>query len=227
MPPWCWRVAGYMPGAPSMFWPVREGWTNGRCSIRGPVPGPVALPWRGHSIRLGIMTGDDMREEDTAEALAESGAEILIVAGGSPFEADRRDERLHQAVGRSTETGLALIFVNQVGGQGRAGVRWRLVRPRCRPLAGGARPPVRGIAGADRLAPRSLRRSAGRQQSWVAGTPTRYDRIHLSCFGSRSSRLRRQEFDYRASSWDSPGASGRLWLLSSRSTPWEPAASGP
>ena len=52
-----------------------------------------------------------------AEGLAESGAEILIVPNGSPFEHGKQDQRLQLAVARVTETGLPLVYVNQVGGQ--------------------------------------------------------------------------------------------------------------
>jgi NAD+ synthase len=54
---------------------------------------------------------------DVAETLAETGAEILVVPNGSPFEVDKADRRLSLAVARVTETGLPLIYVNQVGGQ--------------------------------------------------------------------------------------------------------------
>jgi NAD+ synthase len=84
----------------------------------GPVPGPVPLPCPdGDTVRLGIMVCEDMWYQDAAEALGESGAEILIVINGSPFETDKPDERLQLAVARATETGLPLIYVNQVGGQ--------------------------------------------------------------------------------------------------------------
>ena len=55
--------------------------------------------------------------EDVAEALAESGAEVLVVLNGSPFELDKLDVRLNHAVARITETKLPLMYVNQVGGQ--------------------------------------------------------------------------------------------------------------
>ena len=84
----------------------------------GAVPGPLAFPLPdGEAIRLGLMIGEDMWGQDVAEGLAESGAEILIVPGASPFEVDKQDTRLQLAVARVTETGLPLVFVNQVGGQ--------------------------------------------------------------------------------------------------------------
>ena len=79
----------------------------------GPLPGPI--PFRG--VRLGVMVCEDMWTPDAAECLQESGAEILIVPNGSPFELDKHDQRVGLAVARVTETHLPLIYVNQVGGQ--------------------------------------------------------------------------------------------------------------
>ncbi|HYH36863.1 MAG TPA: NAD+ synthase [Azospirillum sp.] len=84
-----------------------------RVFASGPLPGPINF--RG--VRLGVMVCEDMWTLDAAETLAETGAEILIVPNGSPYEADKLDRRLHLAVQRVTETGLPLLYVNQVGGQ--------------------------------------------------------------------------------------------------------------
>ena len=84
-----------------------------RVFMAGPAPGPI--PFRG--VRLGAMVCEDMWFEDVAETLQESGAEILIVPNGSPFELSKHDGRLNHAVGRVRETNLPLIYVNQVGGQ--------------------------------------------------------------------------------------------------------------
>ena len=84
----------------------------------GPVPGPI--PFRldnGAQVRLGVMVCEDMWTEDVTEGLEESGAEILIIPNGSPFEHDKQDLRLNLAVARVTESGLPLIYGNQVGGQ--------------------------------------------------------------------------------------------------------------
>ncbi len=84
----------------------------------GPVPGPVPFRRRdGSLVRLGLMVCEDMWVEDVAEGLGESGAELLLVVNGSPFERDKPDQRLQLAVARVTETGLPLLYVNQVGGQ--------------------------------------------------------------------------------------------------------------
>jgi len=79
----------------------------------GPLPGPVNF--RG--VRLGVMVCEDMWTPDAAETLMETGAEILVVPNGSPYETDKADQRLNLAVARVTETGLPLIYVNQIGGQ--------------------------------------------------------------------------------------------------------------
>ena len=79
----------------------------------GPLPGPVMF--RG--VRLGLMVCEDMWFADVAECLVESGAEILVVPNGSPFETDKLDRRVQLAVARIAETGLPLVYVNQVGGQ--------------------------------------------------------------------------------------------------------------
>ncbi|MDP6429622.1 MAG: NAD+ synthase [Rhodospirillales bacterium] len=79
----------------------------------GPAPGP--MPFR--DVRLGVMICEDMWEPDVAECLQESGADMLIVINGSPFEVDKRDQRMNLAVARIGETGLPLAYVNLVGGQ--------------------------------------------------------------------------------------------------------------
>ncbi len=79
----------------------------------GELPGPVNF--RG--VRLGLAVCEDMWTPDVCETLMESGAEILVVINGSPYERDKVDVRMNFAVARVTETELPLIYVNQVGGQ--------------------------------------------------------------------------------------------------------------
>lgn len=79
----------------------------------GPLPGP--MPFR--NVRLGVMICEDMWQPDVTECLEESGAEILVVVNGSPFESDKTDMRMQLATRRVTESGLPLIYVNQIGGQ--------------------------------------------------------------------------------------------------------------
>ncbi|WP_051329313.1 nitrilase-related carbon-nitrogen hydrolase [Geminicoccus roseus] len=88
--------------------------------IPGPVPGPIGFPVEGQPpIRLGVLSGQDLAGPDIAEALAESGAEILVAPSALPFATGGFDRRLQQAVHRVTETGLPLVQVNLLGGRGR------------------------------------------------------------------------------------------------------------
>ncbi|HVG82824.1 MAG TPA: NAD+ synthase [Methylomirabilota bacterium] len=84
-----------------------------RLFASGPLPGP--MPFKG--VRLGVMVCEDMWTPDAAECLQESGAELLLVPNGSPFEFEKHDIRIQLALARVTETGLPLAYVNQVGGQ--------------------------------------------------------------------------------------------------------------
>lgn len=77
------------------------------------VSGPLVFK----GIRLGLMICEDMWFPDVAESLQESGAQILIVINGSPFDQNKEDERISVAVSRVVETNLPLIYVNQIGGQ--------------------------------------------------------------------------------------------------------------
>lgn len=85
-----------------------------RVFTAGPLPGPV--PFRG-IVRLGLPICEDIWSEDVAECLAETGAEILLSPNGSPFRRGVGDERMNVAVARVVETGLPLVYLNQVGGQ--------------------------------------------------------------------------------------------------------------
>ncbi|MBC7505271.1 MAG: NAD+ synthase [Sandarakinorhabdus sp.] len=84
-----------------------------RVFVPGPLPGPLAF--RG--MRLGVPICEDMWSADVTECLAETGAELLIVPNGSPFETGKDDRRLSLAVTRVTESGLPLVYLNRVGGQ--------------------------------------------------------------------------------------------------------------
>jgi NAD+ synthase len=79
----------------------------------GPLPGPLAF--RG--ARLGVAICEDIWSGEVPECLAETGAEMLIVPNGSPYELGKQDRRLAVAVARVRETGLGMAYLNRVGGQ--------------------------------------------------------------------------------------------------------------
>jgi NAD+ synthase len=90
-----------------------------RLFARGPAAGPVTV--RG--VRVGVPICEDIWLEESedyenvVECLAETGAEIIVVPNGSPYARDKTDVRLSVAVARVTESGLPLVYLNQVGGQ--------------------------------------------------------------------------------------------------------------
>ena len=79
----------------------------------GPLPEPVEF--RG--VKLGLPICDDIWFPDVVAHLAEAGAEILVVPNGSPFETDKIHDRMKHAASRVKESGLPLVYVNQLGGQ--------------------------------------------------------------------------------------------------------------
>lgn len=90
-----------------------------RLFARGPASGPVTV--RG--VRIGVPICEDIWLEESedyenvVETLAETGAEIILVPNGSPYARDKTDVRLSVAVARVTESGLPLVYLNQVCGQ--------------------------------------------------------------------------------------------------------------
>ncbi|MET4069047.1 NAD+ synthase [Bradyrhizobium sp. S3.2.6] len=90
-----------------------------RLFARGPAAGPVTV--RG--VRIGVPICEDIWLEESEdyenviETLAETGAEIILVPNGSPYGRDKNDVRLSVAVARVTESGLPLVYLNQVCGQ--------------------------------------------------------------------------------------------------------------
>ncbi|WP_027551720.1 NAD+ synthase [Bradyrhizobium sp. Cp5.3] len=90
-----------------------------RLFARGPAAGPVTV--RG--VRIGVPICEDIWLEESedyenvVETLAETGAEIILVPNGSPYARDKGDVRLSVAVARVTESGLPLVYLNQVCGQ--------------------------------------------------------------------------------------------------------------
>src|SRR3974390_1430189 len=84
----------------------------------GPLPGPIS--YRG--VRLGLPICEDTWTdwgdyEDVVECLTETGAELIIVPNGSPYWRGKAEVRLNVSVQSVSESGLPLVYVNQIGGQ--------------------------------------------------------------------------------------------------------------
>ncbi|HWA88860.1 MAG TPA: NAD+ synthase [Rhizomicrobium sp.] len=84
-----------------------------RVFAAGPLPGPFNV--RG--LRIGVPVCEDIWTADVVECLSETGAEILLVPNGSPFEAGKEGVRLGLVKMRVKESGLPLVYLNQIGGQ--------------------------------------------------------------------------------------------------------------
>jgi NAD+ synthase len=80
---------------------------------QGPMPGPVSF--RG--VRIGVPICEDIWKDEVCECLQETGSELIVVPNGSPFDWPKPELRINVAVARVTETGLPLVYLNQVGGQ--------------------------------------------------------------------------------------------------------------
>jgi NAD+ synthase len=80
-------------------------------------PGPLPAPITFRGVRIGIPICEDIWLPSVTAHLARTGAEILLVPNGSPFEVDKFEERLDLARARTSESRAPLAYVNQVGGQ--------------------------------------------------------------------------------------------------------------
>ena len=84
-----------------------------RVFAAGAMPGPINFK----GVRIGVPICEDVWSPDVVECLQESGAEMILVPNGSPFEDGKFDRRLNLVVARITESGLPMVYLNQIGGQ--------------------------------------------------------------------------------------------------------------
>ncbi|MDP3660832.1 NAD+ synthase [Phenylobacterium sp.] len=77
--------------------------------------GPEVFDLKG--IKLGAPICEDIWADKVCADLKAHGAEILLVPNGSPYRRTADDERMRAARARVAETGLPMVYVNQVGGQ--------------------------------------------------------------------------------------------------------------
>ncbi len=84
-----------------------------RIFVAGDAPGLFEIK----GVKVGVPICEDIWGPGPCAALKAAGAELLLVPNGSPFRRTSDDERLTVARERVAETGLPLVYVNQVGGQ--------------------------------------------------------------------------------------------------------------
>src|SRR6476659_6824383 len=80
-------------------------------------PGPLPEPIEFKDVKIGVPICEDIWQEIVCAHLAEAGAEILLVPNGSPYELDKDNIRYRLVRSRALQTGLAIAYLNRVGGQ--------------------------------------------------------------------------------------------------------------
>ncbi|GAA3735957.1 NAD+ synthase [Salinactinospora qingdaonensis] len=82
------------------------------------VPGMTLPVVRVRGVDIAMVICEDLWQEGgPAAAVRASGAGLLLVLNGSPYERDKDDARLELCHRRAREAGSALAYVNLVGGQ--------------------------------------------------------------------------------------------------------------
>ena len=76
---------------------------------------PDCIEWNG--IKLGLLICEDMWSPDISAQLKKKGVQLLISINASPYEMGKALARRQVALARVAETGLPLVYVNQIGGQ--------------------------------------------------------------------------------------------------------------
>ena len=79
----------------------------------GPHPGPLVFS----GVRIGVPICEDVWTPDPIECIVETGGEFVLAPNASPYERGKLGVRLEIAKARVAESGLPLVYLNQVGGQ--------------------------------------------------------------------------------------------------------------
>lgn len=79
----------------------------------GPCPEPIEFK----GVKLGVLTCEDLWWETVTEYLTNKQSDILISLNGSPFETIKARDRYANGKERAQQSGIPLIYTNQVGGQ--------------------------------------------------------------------------------------------------------------
>ncbi len=80
-------------------------------------PGAAPRVFDFKGVKLGVPVCEDIWGPIPCAELKAQGAEILLVPNGSPFRRAADSERWAVVQNRVAETGLPLLYVNQIGGQ--------------------------------------------------------------------------------------------------------------
>ncbi|WCL53007.1 NAD+ synthase [Gimibacter soli] len=80
-------------------------------------PGNLPDPVEFRGVRIGLMVCEDMWFSHVSSHFAANDVDFMLVPNGSPFEDGKGGERVAHARNRVTETGVPLLYCNQLGGQ--------------------------------------------------------------------------------------------------------------
>ena len=80
-------------------------------------PGPLPEPVDYRGVRFGMPICEDIWLESVCAHLKKAGAQFLLVPNGSPYELNKDMKRLALVEKRVIETGMAIAYLNRVGGQ--------------------------------------------------------------------------------------------------------------
>jgi NAD+ synthase len=79
----------------------------------GPLPEPVTIK----GVTIGVPICEDIWHSDVCAWLVRQGAELLLCPNGSPYWKNKLSQRQELVRARTDETGVPLLYLNQVGGQ--------------------------------------------------------------------------------------------------------------
>jgi NAD+ synthase len=79
----------------------------------GPLPEPIEI--RG--VTIGVPICEDIWHQPVSDYLMAQGAQLLLCPNGSPYWTNKQHIRRELIRARTHETGLPLLYLNQVGGQ--------------------------------------------------------------------------------------------------------------
>jgi NAD+ synthase (glutamine-hydrolysing) len=73
------------------------------------------VEWQG--VKFGLLVCEDLWQAEPAQLAKNAGAQVLLSLHASPYEVGKIHQRAAMAQARFEETGLPIVYVNQVGGQ--------------------------------------------------------------------------------------------------------------
>jgi len=80
-------------------------------------PGNAPCVFDVDGVRFGLVICEDVWFPAPAARAQNAGAQVLLVANGSPYHTRQQALRREQVAARAGETGMPIVYVNRVGGQ--------------------------------------------------------------------------------------------------------------